>query len=77
MGRRATVWVVAFVLVVLGGLFSIITLLSGRARSAQKIVMARWVETIGTPEDVLRDHPTREMNPEALDLFRDLPELAS
>ena len=31
--------------------------------------MARWVETIGTPEDVLRGHPTREMNPEALDLI--------
>lgn len=69
MGRQVKVWAVALLLVVLFGLFTVTSLLSGRSRSAQRTVMERWAETIGTPDDVFAQHPTREMNPRALDLI--------
>jgi len=58
----------AFLLVVLGVLFSSITVLSGRAKGARKIVMERWAETLGTPEEVFERIPPREMSPEAHEL---------
>jgi hypothetical protein len=62
MGPRARVWAIAVVLIVMGGLFSIVTLLTGRARGAERIVMERWAETLGTPEEVFARYPPREMN---------------
>ncbi|MCH7780938.1 MAG: hypothetical protein IH848_08835, partial [Acidobacteria bacterium] len=54
------VWAVAFVLLVVGGLFMFLTLLSGRSKGAQKIVMERWAETIGTPDEVFERYPSRK-----------------
>ncbi len=69
MDRRVKVWALASVLVVLGGLFTILVLLSGRAQSVKKTVMERWAETIGTPEEVFAEYPTRKMNEGARDLI--------
>lgn len=68
MGRQVKVWAVAFVLVVVGGLFTFVTLLSGRSKGAQRTVMERWAETLGTPEEVFERYPPRETNPEAGEL---------
>ncbi len=69
MSRRVKVWAVAFVLLVVGGLFMFLTLLSGRSKGAQKIVMERWAETIGTPDEVFERYPSRETNLEARELI--------
>ena len=58
----------AAVLIVLAGVFSIVTLLAGRSRGAQRIVMERWAETLGTPEEVFARYPPHEMNSAARSL---------
>ncbi|NIM60324.1 MAG: hypothetical protein GTN89_13625 [Acidobacteria bacterium] len=63
------VWALAFVLAVLGGLFSILVLLSGRAESARRIVMERWTETIGPQEEVFDRYPAKETNSDARELI--------
>jgi len=65
MGRRMNIWAMAFMLVMLGGLFTFITVLSGRSKGAQRVVMERWAETIGTPQEVFARYPPRETNPAA------------
>jgi hypothetical protein len=62
MGKRARIWLIAALLMILVGFFSIVGLLTGRARSVSRIVMDRWAETLGSPEEVFERFPRTEMN---------------
>lgn len=65
MRPRWRIWLAASLLLVLAATVTFLSLLSARSRGAQKIVMERWAETVGTPEDVEQRFPATEINGKA------------
>ena len=68
MDRRVKIWLAASLLAGFVGLLLVVGLLSGRAKGAYRIVMERWSQTVGTPDEVFARFPPRVTNDPAREL---------